>query len=119
MFNDLEDSAFENVDLSHLESAEQPSSQPPPSSQPQPSSLGQASRDLLGSDTCKLRLPTCRGIVSRARYGKYDRKQKRKYRKHLELSETWRYNSHKGKTGALHESDHSMQTRRGYVRRRF
>ena len=70
MFDDLDDSAFENVNLSHLET--ESAEQPPPST-----------RDLLGSDICKIRLPTCRGIVSRARYRKYDRKQRRKYQIHI------------------------------------
>jgi hypothetical protein len=47
----------------------------------------QANHDFLGEDICTLRRSTCRGIVSKLRYSKYDKGQKRKYRKHLEGGE--------------------------------
>ena len=89
MYDDLDYSAFANLNLRHFET--ESAEQRPPSLLPQTPALlpssEQANHDFLGEDICTLRRSTCRGIVSKLRYSKYDKGQKRKYRKHLEGGE--------------------------------
>jgi len=89
MYADLDYSAFANLNLRHFET--ESAEQRPPSLLPQTPALlpssEQANHDFLGEDICTLRRSTCRGIVSKLRYSKYNKGRKRKYRKHLEGGE--------------------------------
>ena len=87
MYDNLDYSAFANLNLRTFETE----SAEPPSLLPQTPALlpssEQANHEFLGEDICTLRRSTCRGIVSKLRYSKYNKGQKTKYRRHLEGGE--------------------------------
>ena len=68
MYDNLDYSAFANLNLRTFETE----SAEPPSLLPQTPALlpssEQANHDFLGEDICTLRRSTCRGIVSKLRY---------------------------------------------------
>jgi len=76
MYDNLDYSAFANLNLRTFETE----SAEPPSLLPQTPALlpssEQANHEFLGEDICTLRRSTCRGIVSKLRYSKYNKGQK-------------------------------------------